>query len=131
MSDARVTNTRFAVAPQATVVSAKAKRGTKFVFSLSEDARTTITISQKLAGRRKGKRCVKPRKSLKKRCTRLVRVGALTRSKTKAGKNSIAFSGRLGKKALRPGGYQASLVAADAAGQKSKPRVVKFTVVRR
>jgi Tol biopolymer transport system component len=131
MSGARVTNKRFAVAPQATVVSAKAKPGTKFLFSLSENARTTITISRRLAGRRKGRRCVKPRKSLKKRCTRLVRAGTLTRSKTKAGKNSIAFSGRLGRKALRPGAYQASLVATDAAGQKSTPRVVKFSVVGR
>ena len=134
ISKLRVTNKRFAVANKRTVAVArkrkKVKRGTAFKFRLSEAARTTITIARKAAGRRKGKRCVKPRKGLKKRCTRYLTAMKVTRSKTKRGGNTIAFTGRVGKKKLTPGAYRATLVATDAAGNKSKPARVSFTVVR-
>ena len=132
VSGLKMTNKRFALAKKRTAVSARAKRGTAFVFALSEPAQTTITISRAVAGRRSGKRCVKPRRSLRKRkrCTRLVKVGTLKRSKTKAGKNTIAFTGRLGKKALARGRYRASVVATDVANQRSAARQVSFTVVR-
>jgi hypothetical protein len=129
VSGLKMTNKRFALAKKRTAVSARAKRGTAFVFSLSEPAQTTITISRAVAGRRSGKRCVKPRKSLRRRCTRLVKVGTLKRSKTKAGKNTIAFTGRLGKKALSRGRYRASVLATDVANQRSAARQVSFTVV--
>ena len=44
---------------------------------------------------------------------------------------SIAFSGRIGRKALKPGSYRFRLVAIDAAGNKSADRLLKFRVVRR
>jgi Tol biopolymer transport system component len=133
ISKLQMTSRRFAIASKRTAVSArKARRGTEFRFRLSETARTTITIARAKPGRRSGKRCVKPRKRLRKRCTRYVAVRpVLRRSKTKQGQNRVAFTGRLGKKRLQPGRYRATLVATDAAGNRSKPKSITFTVVRR
>jgi hypothetical protein len=133
VSGLRVTNAAFALAAGRTALNARkhAKRGTAFVFRLSEDARTAITIARVLPGRRSGKRCVKPRKGLKRRCTRLATVGVLRRAKTKAGANRVAFTGRLGRRALSVGRYRATVVATDPGGHTSAPRTVAFRVVRR
>jgi hypothetical protein len=48
-----------------------------------------------------------------------------------AGPNKHKFSGRIGRKSLKPGRYRARLVAADAAANKSKPVLLAFKVVRR
>jgi hypothetical protein len=40
------------------------------------------------------------------------------------------FTGRLRGRALEPGHYQLVLVAADAEGNRSRPRTASFTVVR-
>jgi hypothetical protein len=133
----RMTRRRFALARGRTPRSARvkrrarAKRGTTFVFSLSEDATTRIKLARERSGRRKGKRCVKPRRGLRRRCVRLTAMGTLKRSKTHTGTNRVKFTGRIGSKALRPGRYRATLVATDAAGNRSRPRTVKFRVVKR
>jgi hypothetical protein len=129
ISGARVTNRRFAIGRRKTARIARVRRGTTFVFRLSEDARTTITIARRAPGRRSGKRCVKPRKTLRKRCTRFVKVVALTRAGTRQGANRVAFTGRVGKVALGRGPYRAAIVSTDRAGNRSKPAFVRFTVV--
>ena len=53
----------------------------------------------------------------------------LTRKNLQNGRNAIPFSGRIGKRALKPGRYTATLRARNAKGA-SKPVVVKFTVVK-
>jgi Tol biopolymer transport system component len=131
ISGLRVTNRRFAAGRRSTPLIAKARRGTTFVFRLSEDARTTITIARKLQGRRKGRRCVTPHKGLRRRCTRLVAAATITRARTRAGTNRIAYTGRTRGRALRPGRYRATVRAVDAAANRSAPRRVAFTVVRR
>jgi hypothetical protein len=89
-------------------------------------------IAQRRPGRRRGKKCVAPSKKLAgaKKCTRVTRRGTLTRV-SHAGANKVAFSGRIGSKALRPGRYQATLTATDAVGNSSKPRTIRFSIVRR
>jgi Tol biopolymer transport system component len=131
ISGLRVTHKRFAVGRRSTAGSARAKRGTTFVFRLSEDARTTITISRRLAGRRKGGRCVKPRKGLKRKCTRLVKAARLVRTRTHQGANRIAYTGRIRKRALKRGPYVATVRVVDIAGNRSAPRSVRLRVVRR
>ena len=131
ISGLRVTNRRFAVGRRSTPLIARARRGTTFVFRLSEDARTTITIARRLQGRRKGERCVKPRSGLRRRCTRLAHDGDARRARTRAGRNRIAYTGRTRRRALRPGRYRATVRAVDAAGNRSAPRAVDFTVVHR
>ena len=107
ISRLRMTRRRFAVGRRRTPLTARARRGTAFVFRLSEDARTTITISRRPQPVR--------------------RVAARTR----VGINRIAYTGRIRKRALRPGRYRATLRAIDAAGNRSAPRRATFTVVRR
>lgn len=128
------THSRFRVGPKPTAIASAKKRrapiGTTFRFSLDRAAIVTITISRSESGRRSGKRCVKPSKRLahNKRCTRTVRTGALAR-RGSLGTNSIVFSGRLGRKALKPGSYVATFVA-RAGGTASRSKVLRFTVVR-
>jgi Tol biopolymer transport system component len=112
----RVSHRRFALARRKTARTARAKRGTTFVFRLSEKARTTITIARR---RRSGHRI------------RLVRVATLVRARTVRGTNKVAYSGRIGKRALARGSYLATAVAIDAAGNRSARRSVRFAVVRR
>jgi streptogramin lyase len=103
--------------------------GSVLRFSLSEDASVTATISLKAAGRRSGRNCVAPGKAKPeaKKCSRYVSKGAQVIA-GKAGANKIAFSGKVGGKALRPGSYQASLTARDAAGNTSATATATFTI---
>ena len=115
-----------------TPVAARARRGTRFRFRLSEAARVVFTIQRARPGRRVKRRCVKPVPSNRGRpkCTRF--TGARRFAVTAvAGDNVKKFSGRIGRRALRPGRYRATLIATDAAGNASAPRRLRLRVVRR
>jgi hypothetical protein len=113
-----------------------ARKGGTFKYTLSESARVVFKIEQKLKGRRvkRGKKrvCARPsRKNRKKRrCTRYKRFGSFAVASL-AGKNTKKFSGRIGRRRIKPGSYRATLVATDAAGNRSTPRQLSFRVVRR
>jgi uncharacterized delta-60 repeat protein len=115
-------------------VAARHKIGTRVSFTLTEAATVTFTVERKSAGRKVGKRCVKPTRKnrTRKRCTRFVKVkGSFTRA-GKAGKNSFKFTGRVGGKKLKPGSYRLVAVAKDAAGNKDKtPKRANFQIARR
>ena len=132
---ARLTNTTFAVNPNGraeTPVAALARKGTTFVYTLTEAARVVFTIHAKKPGRRVGGRCVKPtrRNASRRKCTRFVKAGAFAQNGV-TGTNRKKFSGRIGRKSLRPGRYRASLRARDAAGNASSVKRLNFRVVRR
>jgi hypothetical protein len=136
LSAVSLTNKRFRVARQPTPLSAKKKkapRGTTFRFTLSTTAEVRIAIKRRASGLRKGRRCVAPTAKLKrahaKRCKRFVTLGTLKRVNLPDGQNSVAFSGRLGRKALRPRSYKATLSAANTAGHP-KGVTLSFRVVR-
>ena len=94
----------------------RARRGTKFAYTLSEAARVGITIERRTVDRRSR--------------VRYVRVGTLAQ-RGAAGRNAKAWFGRVGSKVLAPGSYRASVVATDAAGNKSPARRLSFRIVRR
>jgi hypothetical protein len=134
---ASLTNRRFRVGRAKTATSAakkkkKAPLGTKFRIRLSEPAAYRISIQKLTRGVKAGKRCVKPSKKHRrgKKCTIASGAGTLSRSGGRAGLNSVVFSGRVGKKALKPGSYRANVTATDAAGNRSKQKTVTFTVVK-
>ena len=56
---------------------------------------------------------------------------ALTRSAIKAGAVRVTYTGRVRRKALKPGAYRATLLATDAAGHRSAPKRITFRGVRR
>ena len=106
-------------------------RGTAILFTLTENASTTITITRHAPGRRSGKHCVAPRHGLVRRCSRTLTAGELFKAHARAGGNRIAFNGRVGGVALRPGSYQVHLQARDAAGNRSRTVTLTFVVLGR
>ena len=110
VSSFSVTNKRFALGAKKTAAAAKrrrAKRGTTFRYKLSEAATVTFTVQRK-----KGKRYVRARRFTKA---------------SKQGANKRKFVTRK----LKPGRYRATLVATDAAKNRSKAKRITFRVVRR
>jgi hypothetical protein len=107
-------------------------RGTTIRFVLSEPASVNFSVSQKLPGRRKGKRCVAPTRKRRhaKHCTRTVTIGSFSDSEP-AGPAKVPFSGRVGGHALKPGRYTLTLAATDLAGNHGSPHSIAFTIVRR
>ncbi|HEX4437518.1 MAG TPA: PKD domain-containing protein [Solirubrobacteraceae bacterium] len=134
ISGAMLTHKRFRVGKGATAITAHASpKGTIFRFTLSEPAKLTITFSHSVAGLRSGRRCAKPSAKLRhahaRHCRRTVTIGTLTRAKEPKGSDSIAFSGRLGHKPLKPGAYTATLIA-TAAAVRSSPVKLSLTILR-
>ena len=58
-----------------------------------------------------------------------MRKGTLKRMGTQ-GQNSVRFTGRIGRRALRAGRYRAVIRATDAAGNRSAPSLTRFRIVR-
>lgn len=127
----KLTHRVFAVAAKATPVSAVA-RGTAFRFRLSESAAVKISMARLLPGRRVGKSCRKPAARLMhhRACTRSIAAGTLRRAEA-AGSAKVKFSGRIGRRALGPGRYRATIRATDAAGNASADEVAAFRIVAR
>jgi len=107
-------------------------KGTRLRYQLSEAARVTITIQRNVPGRRSGGRCVRPSRRLQhaKRCVRHRTVGTLKNAGVH-GANKRRFTGRIAKRALRPGSYRAVVRATDAAGNRSAPKSVRLRVRRK
>jgi Ca2+-binding RTX toxin-like protein len=107
--------------------------GGRVTYRLSEAARVTFTVRRLVAGRRRGRRCVRasPRLRRARRCTRQLRVrGSFTHS-GKAGANSFRFTGRLRGRRLRPGRYLLVAVPVDSDGRRGAQRTAPFRIVRR
>lgn len=106
-----VTPRRFRVGPARTALAARARapRGTHISWRLSEAAMVRFVLARL------------PRKG------KPVAAGSMTR-RANAGAGKIAFSGRLGRKALRRGGYRMTVTATDKAGNASRTVTVGFTV---
>jgi hypothetical protein len=75
---------------------------------------------------------VAPTLQLKRRharsCIRAIVPKNLSRANESQGSDSVAFSGRVGRQALKAGSYRATLVASNAGGS-SKPVALLFTIV--
>jgi hypothetical protein len=126
--------TRFRVAAFETALLAKrtvVPRGSAFIYELSGPGAVRIVIRQLRGGRRVGNKCVAPTRARrsKPRCTRPVNRGTLTRQGS-AGRNTTAFSGKMGKRPMAPGTYLATITA-RAAGtlRASAARTASFVIV--
>ncbi len=110
-----LTHARFRVGGGATASIAAARRGRSgspvgTTIRLSLNTRATVAVQI----RRRG-----------------VPVGTFVRGGLRPGVVSIGFTGRIGRSALRPGAYTATVTAITAAGKRSAPRAVRFSVVTR
>jgi Tol biopolymer transport system component len=139
ITGASLTNRRFRVGRGATATVAARRRGraprapvgTTIRFTLGARADVRVAIERAAPGRRVGRACRRPSSRLrgKPRCTRWIVADTLTRRDLAAGRAAIAFSGRIGRRALRPGAHRFVLRARNAAGS-SEPVRLGFTVVR-
>jgi len=131
LSAASLTRTTFAVDPKGASV-AVAKRGTTIRYTLSEAATVRFTVERRLTGRRVGGRCRATAPSNRRRpaCTRFVAAGTFSQS-SPTGRTTKRFAGRIAKRSLRVARYRLTLVATDAAGNRSAARRLTFRVVRR
>jgi uncharacterized delta-60 repeat protein len=121
-----------AAAKGGSIAARRSKPGAVVGYTNSMAATTTFTVKRAMPGRKRGKSCVKPTKSNRKakRCTRYVRVRGSFKHADKAGRNSFRFTGRLGRKALKPGRYRLS--AKPAIGRRSgKVATAAFRIVRK
>jgi glucose/arabinose dehydrogenase len=131
----RMARRSFAVSRRSTALTARARsrapQGSVFRFTVSERSTVIVRLYRGVSGRRVGTRCLAPTRRLGRRkpCTRFVRASTLTRV-LPAGRRSIAFSGRIGSRALPVGSYQAVVTAVDAARNVSRARTVTFEIVR-
>lgn len=107
----------FRVSVRATAITTRrrAHAGSVLRFSVSRAARVKIVIQRR---QRVGRRF------------RWVGAGTLTRRRGRAGANSVAFSGRIGARALGTGRYRATLTATGANGRVSKAKRRSFLLVR-
>lgn len=117
-------------APTAPSSARRLARGTRFRFRLSELSDVTIRFERALAGRRAGRRCVAPPRRPKGRpCARFKPLRqTLLRRGLAAGRQSVAFSGRIGRRPLVPGSYRATLTPVDLLGVGGAPRRIRFVV---
>lgn len=127
---------RFAVGKKPTAkVAAKKRRkvakGTKVRFTIDLKATVAVVIQKRSVGRKVGGKCRKTKKHnrSKKKCARFDTVGKIQRKNLAAGSRKIAFSGRIGKKKLKPGKYRAAVRASNQNGT-SKTVNRPFTVVK-
>ena len=107
------------VAPRITGLTLKpgafaAGRRARITVTVSEAATLRFTVQRRRGGRK----------------ARYVTRGRFAK-KGKAGRNRIAFRGRLKGRKLPAGRYRLRVVATDAAGNRSKARSVTFRILRR
>jgi DNA-binding beta-propeller fold protein YncE len=106
--------------------------GTRFTFALNESATVRFDFTQRVAGRRVGKRCVAGTrgKARRTRCTRTVSAASFSFA-GHAGTNKVVFQGRIPRSTkLKPGPYTLVVTATNSLGVHSAPARLRFTTVR-
>ena len=121
----------------ASVVAAGKPRppvGANLSFGLTRRIGVGFTVQRRARGRKVGTRCVRAKRSNrgKASCRRLVAVKgsfSVAAAKTRIGKNTVRFRGRVGGKRLKPGSY---MLTARAKGSEAegKPLRTAFRIAR-
>jgi hypothetical protein len=129
LSAVSLTHTRFAVAKARTAIAALV-RGTALRLTSTEGGRLSIAVVRVRPGQRRGRVCRAVSRPVRRgACTLLTSVATLTRS-IRGGRTSVAFSGRIGSRALAPGNYRLVLTVRDGSANVSKAAQRSFTIVR-
>ena len=138
----RFSPSAFAVGPKPTAVTAAQRTtthgrrthprrrspiGTSIQFKLSQAATVTIALQRVLAGHVGHGHCTNARHG--RPCTLYQSVGTLIRKTLPAGRSTVAFSGRVGTRALNPGVYVATVTASDGVRNSSAPARARFTIL--
>jgi hypothetical protein len=126
-ANATKTNTYTVVKPVITGASFakkkfRATKGTKLRLTLDEDATVQVVVTQKVKGHKVRGNC-NPKATTGNLCKKSVRKAKLMFT-GKDGRNVFTFHPRK----LKIGKYTATIIAIDAAGDKSSPITLKFTI---
>lgn len=134
LSAVSLSPTRFRVGPAEAAQAAAAPRGTTLRFTSSEAGQLSIVIEQMrigevvvVGGHATCKLVHHPVRH--SQCFAFARVGKLAHA-IQAGSGSVAFSGRVGGRALPAGDYRLTVTARDASGNVSKAKRPRFSIVR-
>jgi hypothetical protein len=108
------------------VKKAKAPVGATVAYSLSRSAATYFFVERKTVGRRVKGKCRKQTRAnrTKRKCPLFKQLKSTFAHSGSAGQNSFKFSGRIGGRALKPGGYRL-VGATSAASARAAFRIVK------
>jgi uncharacterized repeat protein (TIGR01451 family) len=132
VSSARAVPSRFRLGSLLPRLSRRPPVGTTISFGLSEPARATLTFAQPKTGRKVRGRCRSLTRAnrRKPKCT-IPNVRGVLLLAGHAGTNRLRFQGRLTRtRRLGPGTYTLTITATDSAGNRSRPRTIRFTIVR-
>ena len=116
----------------ATFSRKKTRIGTTFSFILNEQARVSFAFTQQVGGRKVKGKCVAQTKKNRHNpsCKRTVTRGTLSFT-GHIGRNMVSFQGRISaSKKLPLGRYKLVIIATNAAGQRSSPKSLSFTIVK-
>ncbi len=132
VQNARESATRWREGKQLSRISRRAKTptGTTFSFSLNEQATVSFRFVQ-LPGTR-GHSCFARAHGTRqdKSCKRIVTGGTLSFT-GHDGTNSVIFAGRIShRNKLNPAAYELTITATNAAGQRSAPEHLHFTIMK-
>ncbi|HEX4759288.1 MAG TPA: choice-of-anchor Q domain-containing protein [Thermoleophilaceae bacterium] len=118
----------FPAAPRGGSISRKT--GANISYTASDPGTTTFRVLKPAAGRRQGKSCRKPSAHNRRgrKCTRYVALKGSFTHKDKAGANKLHFTGRLRRRALRPGRYRLSATP-RVQGKKGKALNTSFKIL--
>ncbi|MFL5335324.1 MAG: DUF11 domain-containing protein, partial [Geminicoccaceae bacterium] len=132
VSHAKVSPSTFLLGSLLLKFTRKPPVGTRISFKLSEPARATLTFAQPQTGRKIGKHCrtLTRANRRKPKCTIANVRGTLTFN-AHVGTNKVRFQGRLSRtRKLKPGRYSLTITATDSAGNRSRPKSTRFTILR-
>jgi hypothetical protein len=116
--------------PAASGASIAAAGGALVSYRLNEAAAVRFRVERRVTGRRVKGKCVRVRRSNRKRkhCSRYVGVKGSFTHTGKVGANAFGFTGRLRGKKLKPGRYRLVANPRDAAGNTGPAVRARFRV---
>jgi hypothetical protein len=119
------------VQPSAFRATRRARRGARVSYTLSEAGHIRFRVERVLPGRRRGGRCVVPRRAPRgRRCERRAAIRGSFQRSAPAGASSFRFGGRVGGKALKVGRYVLVATPLAADGRAGTPRRARFRIAR-
>jgi hypothetical protein len=125
VSGVHMSRRRFELA-QEDIVNTAVEPGTEFLFTLSAPAEVSVAVSRLPRGSRYADTCLaaadRPR-TRSQGCRRTAVVDSFTRLTEPEGKDGIAFSGKVGRRALALGRYVVVLRARNTGGRSAAAHI--------
>jgi hypothetical protein len=115
----------------ASISRAKIPTGTTLSFSLNEQATVRFSFIQILGGTSAAHSCLaKTRENARRKSCNTIGSGTLSFT-GRPDSNRVAFAGRISRTdKLKPGRYELTITATNAAGRSSAPVLLRFTIVK-